>query len=149
MGQFKASVIFNILVVWIVLLDGVSWSLRPQIQASRALVVHPRDSLWESTNRPWKNSTRLHYPKKIWWQTVRTQKEERTCWGLYSLWVVLSDKLSESCWSWAVRRKKSHQGLTSYLQVVVFSIAKELCRAASLQYLWKDWVSFASTHVPS
>lgn len=45
MGQFKASVIFNILVVWIVLLDGVSWSLRPQIQASRALVVHSRDSV--------------------------------------------------------------------------------------------------------
>lgn len=45
MGQFKASIIFNIFVAWIVFLDDVSWSLRLQIQASRALVVHPRGSV--------------------------------------------------------------------------------------------------------
>lgn len=45
MGQFKASVIFNILVAWIVFLDDVSCSLRPQIQTSRVLLVPPRDSV--------------------------------------------------------------------------------------------------------
>ena len=64
---------------------------------------------------------------------------------VYSLWAVLGDKLNKSYWSWTVRRKKSHQGLTSYLQVVIFLIAgatEELCTASSLQYLWKDFLSY-------
>ena len=99
MGQFKASVIFNILVVWIVFLDDVSWSLRPQIQASRALVVHPRDSVVGEHQQALEEFNKVALPQEDfgdkWWEHARSRGHIEDCiafeWFLVISWVSLLD----------------------------------------------------------